>query len=127
MSRTYKDYTKKARKWHDTYEKVYVGEGIRYKYNLQTHEPVAVGTYPRFILLEKAGVLEKQKRNDYDFVYYNRYARTPSWWIREFMTIPKRQKCRIWEENVVKTLDLEDLEDLEDCPDYGNKPHKYYW
>ena len=47
----------------------------------------------------------------------------PSWWVREFMSVPKRQKCRNWERNTVKLLDIEDV-DI--CPDFGNKPHKYF-
>jgi len=47
---------------------------------------------------------------------------TPSWFIREFMTVPKRAACRNWE----KTLTLGNLEEA-DCPDYGRKPYIYYW
>ena len=52
------------------------------------------------------------------------FKKTPSWWIKEMMTVPKRQKCRNWEKTTVKLLDIEDA-DI--CPDYGNKPHKYFW
>ena len=52
------------------------------------------------------------------------FKSTPSWWVREFMSVPKRQKCKNWERNTAKLIDIEDA-DI--CPDFGNKPHIYYF
>lgn len=52
------------------------------------------------------------------------FKSTPSWWVQEFMTVPKRAKCRNWEK---QTLKLQNIEDFTICPDFGNKPHIYYW
>ena len=69
---------------------------------------------------ELPGVKTKKKRNYTEF-YLGYYSRCPSWWVKEFMTVPKRAACRNWE----KTRNLSNLDD--DCPDYGNKPFEYYW
>ena len=50
---------------------------------------------------------------------------TPSWWIREFMTVPQRAKVRTWKKKVEKTP-IDELDLHEDCP-HGRKPHVYYW
>lgn len=52
------------------------------------------------------------------------YKHTPSYWVLIQMTAPKRAKCKAWEKTVVKA---QDFEDIEDCPDYGRKPHIYYY
>lgn len=51
-------------------------------------------------------------------------SQTPSWWVKEFMTVSKRAKCRNWEKETVK---LQDTENCSICPDFGNKPFIYYW
>ena len=48
----------------------------------------------------------------------------PSWFVREFMTVPKRAACRNWEKQAIYA---DDFEEIEDCPDFGRKPHVYYW
>ena len=52
------------------------------------------------------------------------YKQTPSWFVREFMTVPKRAACRNWEKQAIYA---DDFEEIEDCPDFGRKPHVYYW
>ena len=52
------------------------------------------------------------------------YKQTPGWFVREFMTVPKRAACRNWEHRAKQTVDFENFED---CPDFGRKPHVYYW
>lgn len=48
---------------------------------------------------------------------------TPSWWTRATMHRPKRRQCRVWEQTICGTQDLSEA----DCPDWGHKPHVYYW
>ena len=62
-------------------------------------------------------------KKDYFNSDHHWFQSTPSWWVREFMSVPKRQKCKNWERNTAKLLDIEDA-DI--CPDFGNKPHKYF-
>ena len=52
------------------------------------------------------------------------FKSTSSWWTKVFMTKPKRAKCKSWEK---QTLKLQNIEDFTICPDFGNKPHVYYW
>lgn len=52
------------------------------------------------------------------------YKQTPSWFVREFMTVPKRAACRNWEQRAKQVVDFENFED---CPDFGRKPHVYYY
>lgn len=120
MSRTYKD-----KKWE-----------LRFPqddWSFGTEDVPAVFTYRNWytkevehsfgsIRVNIAGARAKQKRSkvpQQNFPYS-----TPSWWIREFMTVPKRAKCRNWAKDAVR---FQDIEDAGDCPDYGNKPHFYYW
>jgi hypothetical protein len=48
---------------------------------------------------------------------------TPSWWIREFMTVPQRAQVR------ALTQELHRLWDIEDAPEFplAKKPHLYFW
>lgn len=69
-----------------------------------------------------AGARKKVKRTAR---HPNHWAQaTPGWWVHDFMTVPKRAACRNWEKDVVKH---HDLEEITDCPDYGRRPHVYYW
>ena len=129
MSRTYKDQPRKLEVEHeDRYDEfqyeahVYVYEktpGVSWGYT-----QVFTGeTCTRVFSVKKAGIYTKKKRT-YKDQGYRWYCRTPSWWVREYMTVPKRAACRNWEKDVVKHYDLEEIPD---CPDYGYKPHVYYW
>ncbi len=72
--------------------------------------------------VEEPGVKTKKPRHykgDWKW-----YKRTPSWFVREFMTAPQRRECRDWESKV-KYAD--DFEEIEDCPFFGKKPHIYYY
>ena len=137
MSRTYKDkshkYNKEELSWNDRYELVEY-EGYVYDYHIPYEYPntsyrehiasrYIAGTRIKTFRIEKAGILKKRKRsyvNRYDYWYRS----TPGWWIREFMTAPKRAACRNWEKSIKHA---QDFEEVEDCPDFGRKPHKYYW
>lgn len=50
---------------------------------------------------------------------------TPSWWVRQYMTVPQRAQARLWELQVKQTK-VEDLDTL-DLPAHGKKPYAYYW
>lgn len=105
MSRTYKDKKYK----------------LRFPEESLDFSRYSVGEW-RYPFLEFPGVKTKKSKKKYGG-YHNWYGSTPSWWVREFMTSPKRSACRNWEKSVIYSIDLE----AEDCPDYGHKPHKYYW
>jgi hypothetical protein len=136
MSRTYKDrpykYNKEKVSWEDRHEE-FEYEAYTYDYALpyvgwrsykeHLDSKFVVGTRIKTFRVEKAGVLKKRKRF-YQDPDDNWYKRTPSWWTREFMTVPKRAACRNWEKQAIYA---DDLEDFEDCPDFGRKPHVYYW
>lgn len=120
MSRTYKD-----KKWRLRFPEDVYGYG--------TQEVPAIYTYVDWrtkevtqhegtIRMDIAGAKSKKKRSKED-QYHFPYS-TPSWWVREFMNVPKRARCRNWEKDVVK---LQDIEEAPVCPDYGNKPHVYYF
>lgn len=49
---------------------------------------------------------------------------TPSWWVREFMTVPQRQEVRRLIHKVHR-LSLEDAAEL--MFPLAKKPHEYYW
>lgn len=137
MSRTYKDrpykHLKDKLSWDERHEKVEY-EGYVYDYAIPYSYPdtslreyldskFIVGTCIKTFIVEKAGILKKRKRSYYDAGDYW-FRRTPSWWTREFMTVPKRAACRNWEKQAIYA---DDLEDYKDCPDFGRKPHVYYW
>lgn len=106
MSRTYKDKSWKLR---------YPRYDVDYEF---IKVPLNSGDFSYCTIYNKTTKPKKRKTVDTEY----RWLRgTPSWWVREFMTVPKRAACRNWE----KTRNLDNLE--EDCPDYGNKPHIYYW
>lgn len=119
MSNTYRDKLRaQARKsgevkWDVEYET------IEYTYVSKYSDE----TYTGRVYIKRAGVLTKKKRSYLEFEH-RWYAYTPNWWVREYMTVPKRAKCSVWERQAVR---LVDIEDVEDCPDYGRKPHLYYW
>lgn len=127
MSRTYKDKPYKFIREVD-YDDQY--DRIEYEAEVYSYEPYYKWHYKRVYTgetristfsIKKAGVFTKKKRNA-----LNRddwwFRCTPSWWTHMTSTVPKRAACRNW----AKTLTLENLEEA-DCPDYGNKPHSYYW
>ena len=120
MSRTYKDKKWKLRFPEDDWNfgKELVPACFTHR-NWYTRE---LESYYGTCTMEVAGAKSKKKRSKED-QYHFPYS-TPSWWIREFMNVPKRAKCRNWEKDVVK---LQDIEEAPVCPDYGNKPHFYYW
>ena len=118
MSRTFKDIPSKIR-----FPEVY--DNDRYEtLTCETEKSYGgrswIGT--SIYLLEKKGYKRKQKRHE--FREWNWLQSTPSWWTRLMMQKPKRRACRDWER---KALYIEDLEDYDDCPDFGRKPHQYYW
>lgn len=109
MSRTYKDKPWKhtaEKKEHDTSTQMVVRASIE-GFNFYWHREIA-------------GSKTKKKRSFVDF-WNGYYSRCPSWWTKEFMTVPKRAACRNWE----KTRTLDNLDEV--CPDYGRRPHLYYW
>lgn len=129
MSRTYRDSLRakhrKSRKqrWETKYyQEEYLAE--RYEYDYKTWTRQYLGELVlRKVTLQRGGVLPKQKRSFLNQGHYW-YKYTPSWYTREFMTRPKRARCRAWEKRAASCLDLDDLDD---CPDYGRKPHVYYY
>lgn len=103
MSRTYKD-----KPWKHTAEKAERDNSSKY-----------IG-YPIYSIIYFPGVKTKKKRNHISF-WQGYYSKAPSWWTKEFMTVPKRAACRNWE----KTRTVDNLDEI--CPDYGRRPHVYYW
>ena len=103
-------------KHHQKYGKNYSGK----KYFTV---PVGISWWNHFVIINSKYTTPKQKRN-----YFNTndhwFKHTPSWWVKTFMTKPKRNKCKNWEKQTVKLLDIENCGV---CPDFGNKPHLYYW
>ena len=117
MGKTYKD-----KKWSLRYpENDYTFGTEKVEYTVKrnsyyTGEPIE---YTSYIYVDIPGAKKKKKRNVHGD--WNWCQNTPSWWIRECMNAPKRAKCRNWE----KTRTLDNLDEV--CPDYGRKPHIYYW
>lgn len=108
MSRTY-HHNKRTSKYY------------REKHDVEYERVPSTGKLKYYI--QRAGVKPKLKRSYTDFDYYW-YKSTPGYWTLQHMTAPKRAKCRNWEKTTVK---LFDIEDATICPDYGRKPHFYYW
>jgi hypothetical protein len=102
MSRTQKDWPDQIR-WPDA----------RPKYDSSIHFGLGYHTLPM--------TASKVKRTS--DINWKWYKRTPSAWTRIQMTRPKRRACRVWE---LKTKYLLDFEEA-DCPDFGRKPHVYYY
>ncbi len=98
MSRTFKDKPSKL------------------KYDPWDQDMQRVEGFYRFIQLPTT---KPKKRKEVDTEWH--WMSTPSWWTRLVMNKPKRRACRLWE----NTRTLDNLDDV--CPDYGNKPHIYYW
>lgn len=126
MSKTFRDserYKAKSSRWQDDYyPEPY--EALEREYSFETHQYEYTGNIvTRTTWLKKPGG-PKLKRSHLNYSYYwHRY--TPSWFTRMFMTKPHRRGCRLWEREAV-TLPV-DLLDTVDCPDYGRKPHIYYY
>ncbi len=131
MSRTYKDKDFYLRFPEEKYdfgsEKIEYRAVVRtlYEYSLEDDSYSEVEVPHNYIghrWLDKAGAKTKKPRHyrgDHKW-----YKQTPSWFVREFMTVPKRAACRNWEKQAIYA---DDLEDFKDCPDFGRKPHVYYW
>ncbi len=102
MSRTRKDRPERIR-WPDA----------RPKYDNILHFGLGYDTFPK---------TQSKVHRSID-LNWRWYARTPSSWTRIQMTRPKRRACRVWE---LKTKYLLDFEEA-DCPDFGRKPHVYYY
>jgi len=119
MSRTYKD-----KKWslrHPENDYTFGTERVAYEV---TRKDWRTGelldeSYTRYVYRDLPGVKTKKPRHVYG--EWNWVGNTPSWWVRDFMTAPTRARCRNWE----KTRTLDNLDEV--CPDYGRKPHIYYW
>ena len=107
MSRTFKD-----RPWKYTQEKL----------EKDVSGETLIGTLHGWYYWHReiAGAKTKKKRH-FKGHWVGYYFSTPSWWIREFMTVPKRAACRNWE----KTRNFDNLDEV--CPDYGRRPHLYYY
>ena len=131
MSRTYKDKDFYLRFPEEKYdfgsEKIEYRAVVRtlYEYNLEDDSYSKVEVPQHYIgyrRMDKAGVKTKKSR------HYNGdwkwYKRTPGWFVREFMTAPKRAACRNWEKQAIYAVDFEEIED---CPDFGRKPHTYFY
>jgi hypothetical protein len=120
MSRTLKD-----KKWALRYPEEDAKFGrVRIKYESPrrdwlTGELLDEDPYIMYMYVDIAGAKTKKAKNYSGTWHWCR--NTPSWWVREFMSVPKRAKCRNWE----KTRTLDNLDEL--CPDYGRKPHIYYY
>lgn len=136
MSRTYKDRPYKHRKdyvsWDEIHEQVeyeayiydYAVPYTTWKcYREHLDSKFVIGTRTKTFTVKKAGVLKKRKRTYVDKDWYW-FKGTPSWWTHVYMTTPKRAACRNWEKSIVNAVDYEEIED---CPDFGRKPHMYYW
>jgi hypothetical protein len=104
--------TKKDRRW----ELRWPEEQWEYRYE---RVPVDLGTYTAYKYLPKPGVLTK-KRRTYDDWHW--IGSCPRWWRRLTMTRPLRRKGRVWEHKVLR----EDLE-ITDPPQFGRKPHIYFY
>ena len=77
-------------------------------------------SYTIYRYLDIAGAKTRKKRNVND--HWNWVQSTPSWWTRSTMNRPQRRASRVWERTVLSS----DIEEA-DCPDYGKKPHIYFW
>ena len=107
MSRTYKD---------KKYDLRFPEE--KWDYDIAIPE----GGYSWARCLELPGVKTKKSRKRYEG-FHKWYQATPGWWITMYMQSPMRAKCRNWEKQVINSDDLE----AEICPDFGHRPHKYFW
>jgi hypothetical protein len=116
MSKTYKDkrnYEFRHRNWQ--------GDEVRIPYIANvTYWNGEVEERTKFFYLKQPTTKPKVKKLVDNEWHWLRAA--PSWWVRDFMTAPKRASVRNWK----RSLTLENIDDA-DCPDYGNKPHHYYW
>jgi len=121
MSRTYKDKPNKFRKdhysWHEDWERVTYT--YTYRNILKDGEPV---TYTSSYSVQKP-TSKRKKRKELDTE--DHWMTTPSWWWRIVHHRPTRRACHIWEKSVHRFLD--DDVDLSICPDFGRKPHHYFW
>lgn len=120
MSRTthHREYYKRHPEADWMYGKEYVDATYTYV-DWRTKEQV---TNKGSCLMDIAGAKTKKKKRGFHPKHWA--SATPSWWIREYMTVPKRAACSIWEKEAVKYLDIEEIPV---CPDYGRKPHFFYW
>lgn len=120
MSRTYKDKDFYLRFPEEKFD--FGSEKVTYEYEWLSMWTNKQETCIGCIRCDIAGAKTKKPRHykgDWKW-----YKRTPSWFVREFMTAPKRAACRNWEKQAIYA---DDLEDFKDCPDFGRKPHVYYY
>lgn len=117
MSRTYKDKKWELRFPQDHWK--YGTELVEYTYTAGSIWGGEPREYTGRMWVDIAG--DKPKRKRKGSRPYHWMGATPSWWTLSRMTVPKRAACRNWE----KTRTLDNLEEC--CPDYGRKPHVYYW
>lgn len=104
MARTHKDKPVRLQypEYYGDYDKLY------YK---------VPGSWTR---LQRAGVKPKKAKHTDKWHWFQS---TPSWWTRLMMTKPKRRRCRMWEHQCRYAQDLS----VADCPDWGDRPHVYYY
>ena len=117
MSRTYKDRPNRI-KWGRWDDDIYFEDCEVERRDYYTGELV---TREVSYMLHYAGYHPKKKRDVNTEWKWMRS--TPSWYTRLMMNKPKRRQCRLWEHSLHTVVDLEEA----DCPDYGRKPHIYYW
>lgn len=118
MSRTYKDKKWKLRYPENDY--TFGSERIEYIDEYTSYYTGEKVKCTRYIWVDLPGAKKKKKRSEHGD--WNWMYSTPSWWTRMMMGRPVRRACKVWEKQVL-TQDIEEA----DCPDYGRKPHIYYW
>jgi len=98
MSRTYKDKPHKLK--HEPWDKDLVHLGDWYWIEGPT--------------------TKAKKRKEVDHEWH--WMTTPGWWVKMTMNKPERRAAHLLERKAL-TSDIEDFE----IPDFGRKPHIYFW
>ena len=75
------------------------------------------GTYKH--IWTKTTKTKKRKEVDTE----DHWMGTPGWWVKMTMNKPGRRKQHLLEKKVLKVEDIEEF----DFPEYGRKPHIYFW
>lgn len=119
MSRTYKDKKWKLR--HPENDHTFGVERVAYEVTGRSwfDGEWQDCTYTRYSYMDLPGVKKKKPRHEHGV--WNWCRNTPSWWIHMTHHVPNRARCRNWE----KTRTEDNLDEV--CPDYGRKPHIYYY